>query len=107
MKAKDILRWIVTESINGEFLGILDVPEEGEEEWQQNAEWWLATMGGVPPYPIPHGKYLYYHSSNIPIGDICVQDAQHCWVSHDADVAIELSDINGFSYVLLFKIDEE
>lgn len=43
MKAKDILRWIINESIEGEYLNTIDVPNEGDESWEQNESWWLAA----------------------------------------------------------------
>lgn len=39
MKAIEILEWICKESIEGEFLNIVDVPETSW--WEQNEEWWM------------------------------------------------------------------
>ena len=65
MKATEILEWIVKESINGEFLNLVDVPEEGNEEWEQNEEWWYDWCGSCPPHSIPSGKYMYYYTCAI------------------------------------------
>lgn len=65
MKANAILEWVVKESINAEFLGFIDIPEEGECEWEQNEEWWNNTIGGVPPSPVNEGRYLYLYESNV------------------------------------------
>ncbi len=62
MKAKQVLEWIVEKSINGENLNFVYVPEEGQEEWEQNEEWWLYFFGAVPPGPVPVGRYLYFYS---------------------------------------------
>lgn len=64
MKAIEILEWIVNESINGEFLNFVNVPEEGNENWEQNEEWWNTWCGSCPPKPIPSGRYLYYYSGS-------------------------------------------
>lgn len=62
MKAKAVLEWIVKESINGESLSFVDVPEEGQGTWKQNEEWWLNYFGAVPSGPVPAGRYLYFYS---------------------------------------------
>ena len=61
-----ILNWICRESINGEFLNMIDVPKEGEYEWEQNEAWWLNNFGTLPPEAIPEGRYIYYYTSQIP-----------------------------------------
>lgn len=99
MKAIDILEWIVKESINGEFLNLVDVPEEGNEEWEQNEGWWLNQFGMYPPCPIEKGKYLYYYTSAI---DEEIDNG--CYVQPDA--TIELSDEHGFDYIYLYKVED-
>ena len=100
MKAKIILRWIVNECINGEHLNTIDVPNEGDNEWEQNEEWWLDTVGGVPPYPIPAGKYLYY--SEAMVGDEIHLPDQH----FDPDATIEMPMVKGWDYIYFYKIDD-
>lgn len=99
MKASDILTWIVNDSVNGEFLGKIHVPEEGEESWEQNESWWLETFGGLPPKPIPSGTYLYYYESSIATFIHTTEK------SFAPDAQIELSEQNGFDYIFLYKID--
>lgn len=67
MTAKEILKWVIVESINCEKLMTIDVPEPGENEWQQNEEWWRYMVGGVPPHEIPSGEYILYWE-DIPSG---------------------------------------
>lgn len=100
MKAIQILEWIIKESIEGEFLNFVDVPEEGENEWQQNEEWWNAWCGGCPPYPIPSGRYLYYYQSAIC--DTIYFNGQY----HKPDAQIEIPTDNGFDYIYLYKVEE-
>lgn len=49
MKAKEILDWIIKESINGEILHYIDVPEQGDAEWEQNENWWWNMLRSLPP----------------------------------------------------------
>jgi len=74
MKATELLNWICRESISGEHLGIVDVPEEGYGEWEQNEGWWNEYFGGCPPYPVPEGRYLYYYTSQV--SDYITPDAE-------------------------------
>lgn len=37
---------------------IINVPEEGDGDSKQNAEWWINNAGGVPPSSIPAGVYV-------------------------------------------------
>lgn len=99
MKASDILTWIVNDSVNGEFLGKIHVPDNGEESWEQNESWWLETFGGLPPKPIPSGTYLYYYESSIATFIHTTEQ------SFAPDAQIELSEQNGFDYIFLYKID--
>ena len=101
MKTSDILKWIITESVNGEFLNTIHVPEEGEEEWEQNETWWLNTMGGLPPSAIPSGNYLYYYESAIP-NRIHTNEKMF-----KPDAEIELSEHDGFDYIYLYKLNDE
>lgn len=99
MKATEILEWIVKESINGEFLNLVDVPEEGKEEWQQNEKWWNTWCGSCPPSPIPSGRYLYYYQSAIC--DTMWFNGQY----HEPDAQIELPCEDGFDYIYLYKVE--
>jgi len=100
MKAIHVLEWVVKESIDGEFLNLVDVPEEGENEWQQNEEWWTVWCGGCPPCPIPSGRYLYYYQSAIC--DSIYFNGQY----YEPDAQIEIPDENGFDYIYLYKTEE-
>ena len=64
-RTEQILTWICENSINGEFLNMLNVPSEGEEEWEQNEQWWMFAIGAVPPQPIESGVYLYYYTDCV------------------------------------------
>jgi len=80
MKAIEILDWIIRESIEGEALNIITVPNVGEHSWEQNEDWWRGTFGACPPDTIPSGAYLYYYSgSHDEIHDrnnyVCIPDA--------------------------------
>ena len=95
MKAIEILQWIFKESVNGEFLNIIEVPEEGDEPWEQNEQWWTEAMGNCPPRPIEEGKYLYFYESQVD-NNLGTADAQ-----------IEIPEEHGFDYINLFKIEDD
>lgn len=101
MKTIEILEWIIKESINGEFLNIIDVPEEGEETFEQNEEWWLNTFGGVPPHPVKPGQYLYFYISSFRSG--FGEDYMY------PDFSIELPDASmtfGTDYINFYRIED-
>ena len=98
MKTKDILEWVCKESINGEFLDTIEVPDEGVEPWEQNEEWWLGHFGMCPPFPIPRGKYLYFYTSQV-FQNVCDSSGCEC----DADAQIELW---GDDYINLYKLED-
>ena len=100
MKAIQILEWIVKESIEGGFLNFVDVPEEGENEWQQNEDWWKVFCGSCPPHPIQSGRYLYYYQSAI-CDDMYIGGRYY-----EPDSQIEIPDEYGFDYIYLYKIEE-
>lgn len=101
MKTKDILEWVVGESINGEFLNFVNVPEEGENEWEQNEEWWNNMFGACPPHSIPAGRYLYYYDSSYPYA--IHYEGKSCF---NPDVQIEIPVDDGFDYIYLYKVEE-
>lgn len=99
MKTKDILEWICRESVNGENLNCVDIPEE---EWQTE-EWWINMFGNCPPAPIAEGRYLYYYL--VSVGDSIEVDGRLI----EPDAEIELSDPDsmfGVDYVYLYKLDD-
>ena len=96
MKSNVILAWIVNDAINGEHLGIVDVPEEGEHEWEQNEGWWTDYFGNCPPHNVPAGSYLYYYQSQV---SGWVYDGH---ASVRPDVEIEFPDDS----VYLYRMDE-
>ena len=98
MKAIELLDWIVRDSINGEFLGTIEVPCEEE----QTEEWWINTFGGVPPHSISEGKYLYFYESQLPSAE--VHDMRNAYVA--PDTTIELPTDSGFDYIFLYMIEE-
>lgn len=101
MKARNILKWVVKESINGEFLGMVIVPNEGDEEWEQNEQWWIDMFGGVPAGPIEEGEYLYFYSSQIPDG---IHTDAFGYAEPDAQ--IELPQRHGWDYINLYKLED-
>lgn len=100
MKAIDILEWIIKESIEGELLNFVDVPEEGNKEWEQNEEWWNVWGGGCPACLIPSGLYLYYYQDAIC--DKIYFNGQY----HQPDAQIEIPTDGGLDYIYLYKIEE-
>lgn len=101
MKAKDILKWVVDESINGEYLNTVIVPTEGEQPWEQNEQWWMDMFGAYPTGPIEDGEYLYLYSSDIPDG-ICTDAFGYA----EPDAEIELPLEHGFDYIYLYKLED-
>lgn len=102
MKAIEILEWICAESINGEELNLVDVPEEGEESWEQNEEWWVNTFGMYPPEPIPAGKYLYFYQNRDSCEPITYNGKT--WAVYEPDAEIELKPFE--EYIYLYRIEE-
>lgn len=102
MKTLEALKWICRECINGEDLNLLDVPEEGEREWQQNEEWWVSTLGGYPPCPIPEGLYLCYFLSMVGAD---ITDEYGNVILPDAQIEICGTGENGFDYIYLYKLE--
>ena len=100
MKATEILEWIVNEPVSGEFLNFVDVPEEGNEEWEQNEEWWTGWCGNYPPHPITSGRYLYYYQSAIC--DTIYFDGKF----NEPDAKIEVPCEDGFDYIYLYKVED-
>lgn len=92
MDIGNILSWIVDESIDGEYLGIIDVPEEGDEDYEQNKDWWMQTIGACPPRSIPSGKYLYFYTDCI---------GEYLWPKEEPDAEIENYGVS----IYLYKIE--
>lgn len=93
MDIGNILSWIVDQSIDGEYLDIIDVPEEGDESYEQNEKWWIQMFGVCPPRSIPSGKYLYFYTDSI---------SDYLWPKEQPDAEIEIeNDV----YIYLYKID--
>lgn len=101
MKSFLILQWIVRQSVSGEDLGFVDVPAENDEFLPQNEEWWMNFCGGLPPRPIPAGKYLYFYRSQYDeITD------EHGNIQ-EPDCEVEISGDNGyFEPMYLYKIED-
>ena len=103
MKTSTILEWIISQNINGKFLHTIDVPEEGEEEWQQNEEWWCEALGFYPPAPIEAGRYLYFYVSEV---EEDVWDAYNGYCEPDAEIEVCNSDhLYGYDYIHLYKLE--
>lgn len=90
------------ESINGESLFLIDVPEEGENEWEQNEGWWKNMFGNEPGSPLSKGTYLYFYDCDV---EHTIKDSKGAYVAPDA--LIEVPHDNGFDYIYLYRLDEE
>ena len=87
MKAKEILKWMLRESVECELVNILDVPAEDDEFSPQDEEWWQNMLGAIPPAPLPSGEYVYYwrnsydeikdEHGNIVEPDATIEDYDH------------------------------
>lgn len=96
MKAKDVLDWIVVNSINGEFLSMIEVPKEA------NNEWWEIYFGFPPEQQVEEGEYLYYYASQI-CDDI--KDEFGNVIEPDAKIEIcNTGDMYDNDVVLLYKL---
>ena len=99
MKAIEILKWICEDSINGEFLNTIEVPEAGVEEDKQNRQWWITQFGFAPYQILEPGTYLYFYASQIDVTD-------H-YIEPDAHIVIENEDnMWGYDYVNLYRIGD-
>lgn len=92
MKAIDILRWISSECVDGEYIVMIDVPES------QNEEWWIDRFGNCPPFPAEKGTYLYFYTDAI----CYCTDNYPCELP---DIEIEIPVRHGFEYINFYKID--
>lgn len=92
MDIGNILAWIVNKSISGAYLNIIDVPEEGDEDYEQNEEWWMQTLGACPPRSIPSGKYLCFYAD-------CYYDFDYPEEQPDSEIE------NGDDKIYLYKIE--
>ena len=102
MKAIDILDWIIRQSVEGEILNIVVVPEEGEHSWEQNEEWWTQMFGNFPSSPAPAGTYLYYYRSSFY--DEYITD-NNGYIK-TPDVKIEIPTDSDFDYIYLYKLED-
>lgn len=101
MKAIEILKWICRESINGELLNTVDVPEEGDSEWEQNEGWWKNMFGNEPGSPLSKGTYLYFYDCDV---EHTIKDSKGAYVAPDA--LIEISKDDNFEYIYLYKVED-
>lgn len=97
MKASEILKWICKESINGEDLNMIEIPDW----WEQDDEAWVEMFGGVPSKTIASGKYLYYYDIDIPYA---IQIDENVF---EADAQIEIPVNNGgFDYAYFYRVED-
>lgn len=99
MKYKEVLEWIVKQSINGEFLNFVEVPDEYDEFTPQTEEWWQNFCGACPPAPIAAGKYLYYYDDSI---DSHIENESGVCQFPDAEVEVEA----GKSYINFYLLED-
>lgn len=103
MKAMTFLLWICRENVSGEELLIVDVPEEGNEEWEQNAGWWQHQFGAVPDKMVPAGKYItIYEGQYFNNKDSFVYDDDYKKI--EPDVTLTFSDDG--KKLWLYRLDE-
>lgn len=92
MDIGNILAWIVDNAIDGEYLGIIDVPDEGDENDEQNEKWWMQMIGACPPHSIPAGRYLYFYTDCI---------SEYLWPEEEPDAEIDNFGVS----IYLYKIE--
>ena len=102
MKASYLLECLIASNINCAHVGVINVPEEGEKEWEQNEGWWQEHFGNYPPCPISDGKYMYFCESDMEQCDLYDERGAY----YAPDTTIEIPVEHGFDYIYLFKIDE-
>lgn len=101
MKAKEILKWICKESIEGEYLNIIDIPDENDEWNPQTEEWWTNQFGALPPAPVPAGEYLYYYRCDGGACDwITDEHGNNC----QPDVEVEVVETGDSIY--LYRLED-
>lgn len=104
MKAIQAFEWAVKTSINFEYIGIIEVPEEGDDEWQQNEAWWVNQFGSVPPAPVASGLYMYFYASQIADD---VRDERGAIIEPDTQIELCNDDTAyGYDYINLYLIEE-
>lgn len=105
MKAINVLEWIVNQSINGEYLNFVDIPQEGVHVGEQNNDWWMNMFGGIPNTRVEAGRYLY-----LFVTDMCSYDDACGFNPFDPDFYIELSgDENSMfdtEFINFFKMED-
>lgn len=88
MEAKKLLGLLMPGSI-------INVPEVGDGEDEQNEDWWINNAGGVPPSSIPAGVY------------VCVVNS---WLSDASGVIRPDAEVELFGYgwnvLNLYKIED-
>lgn len=103
MKANDILAWICKESINGEFLNFVEVPDEYDDYNPQTEEWWINEFGACPPCAIAKGKYMYFYASQV--GEDII-DEHGNYIEPDAQIEIcNDSGMFGYDYINLYFVE--
>ena len=98
MKKSKILDWILDNNINPILLQRINVPEEGDEEYQQNEEWWIDIFGATPSAPVMPGKYFYFYASRVVADEL----------EYDAQIEVCNEDtMFGYDYINFIRIEEE
>ena len=66
MKAKDVLTWLVNQSITTDSMGFIDIDDEFDFE---------SFFGYKPETDVPDGAYLYFYGDLVPQIDVDVLEA--------------------------------
>ena len=98
MKAIDLLEWVVSESISGEDLLILNIPQDADDEWFVNA------LGNKPDKKLTEGKYLLYYESSLGIEWIVTRFGKQ---EPDATIDAGYTDAKEcWDYIHLYKLED-
>ena len=103
MKATTLLLWICRENATGEDMLMVDVPEVGEKESEQNESWWNNQFGLVPKKMAPAGKYMaisetkYFNNK-----DSYVYDEDYNKIEPD----VELTFDDGGHHQWLYRLED-
>ena len=95
MKATELLRWIVNESVSTEPMDFVTIDEHFSFE---------RYFGYVPEKPVPMGDYLYLYSDCVPVNALDrLPDLEEQY-----QITTDFTDRSngGLVFIYLFKLDE-
>lgn len=98
MKTIDVLKSIACCDYKENDLQIVYVPKEGENEWEQNEDWWMREIGAMPPSPIESGTYVYFNPNHV---EFTMYDKYYEVVEPDAEV-----ELTYMEYLYFYKLED-